>query len=109
MAKITYLDGFWDDFDEKVNYATLEFGRKTARKWVETSQKLIKGISVMPESYPYLRVGRRVYKDYRGVNLMNNFKLIHSYDAVADEALILKIWNMRQSPFRLNAFLRSLN
>ncbi len=109
MATIIYFDGFWDDFDEKLNYSALEFGKKTARKWIETCQRLINGIKAMPESYPYLMVGRKVYKNYRGVNLMNNFKLIYSYDAFADEVLVLKIWNMRQSPTKLDTFLKSLS
>lgn len=52
----------------------------------------------MPESYPYVMIGKRVFRQYRGANFMHNFKLVYKYDSGKDEARVIKILDMRRNP-----------
>lgn len=97
-TRLTYSDTFSEEFDEYVHSAYLDFGNKATKNWVSPYQTIVKRLKVMPESYPYVMIGKRVFRQYRGANFMHNFKLVYRYDANNDVARLIKILDMRRNP-----------
>ena len=97
-TRLTYSDTFSEEFDGYVHSAYLDFGSKAAKNWVSSYQAIVKRLKVMPESYPYVMIGKCVFRQYRGANFMHNFKLVYKYDSDKDEARVVKILDMRRNP-----------
>ena len=66
-------DLFDSEFDKCVDYALLEFGRKTAKKWIDSLIGIKHQLRLMPESYPFVPELQK-WRRYRGAIIMKNFK-----------------------------------
>lgn len=94
-------DLFDSEFDKCVDYALLEFGRKTAKKWIDSLIGIKHQLRLMPESYPFVPELQK-WRRYRGAIIMKNFKIIYFYDEDSNLVRIVDLWYMRQDPSKLN-------
>lgn len=99
MAKIIWQKRASKVLDERIAYASAEFGKSTAKRWVMEIVYAESRIASMPLSYPtepLLVRGRRVY---RYCHLMNRrFKLIYCYYPSSDTVRIVDIWDTKMNP-----------
>lgn len=101
MAKIIWNELASRQLEEHLDYALEEFGQKCVRNWYRDILRIESRLTLHPLSYPKVSVLEHREKDYRGAIIMNNFQLIHYYDANADIVYIDVIWDMRMNPIRL--------
>ena len=94
-------DLFDSEFDKYVDYALLEFGRKTARKWIDSLIGIKHQLRLMPERYPFVPELQK-WRKYRGAIIMENFKIIYFYNEEKDIIWLVDLWYMRQDPSKLN-------
>lgn len=106
MAQVRTTPSFEADLNKLIESALLDFGQATANRCYTAIDTIYRRLLLMPESYPYVMIGKRVFRQYRGANFMHNFKLIYRYDADKDEARIFKILDMRRNP---NSLVREMN
>ena len=106
MAKITWNESASRQLEEHLDYALEEFGQKCVRNWYRDILRIESRLTLHPLSYPKVSVLEHREKDYRGAIIMNNFQLIHYYDANADIVYIDVIWDMRMNPIRLNRMIK---
>ena len=102
MAKIIWQKRASCLLAEKLAYASVEFGRSTARRWIKEIAYTEERISLMPTSYtpePLLAGKKHVY---RYCHLMNRrFKLIYCYYPSSNTVRVVDIWDTRMSPDNL--------
>lgn len=72
-------DLFDSEFDKCVDYALLEFGRKTAKKWIDSLIAIKHQLRLMPERYSFVPELQK-WRKYRGAIIMENFKIIYFYN-----------------------------
>ncbi len=106
MAKIIWNELASRQLEEHLDYALEEFGQKCVRNWYRDILRIESRLTLHPLSYPKVSVLEHREKDYRGAIIMNNFQLIHYYDANADIVYIDVIWDMRMNPIRLNRMIK---
>ena len=94
-------DLFDSEFDKCVDYALLEFGRKTARKWIDSLIGIKHQLRLMPERYPFVPELQK-WRKYRGAIIMENFKIIYFYNEEKNIIWLVDLWYMRQDPSKLN-------
>ena len=92
-------DLFDSEFDKCVDYALLEFVRKTAKKWIDSLIGITHQLRLMPERYPFMPELQK-WRKYRGAIIMKNFKIIYFYNEEQD-ILWLDLWDMRPDPRKL--------
>ena len=101
MAAIDWHEGVWQLFNDHVDYARFEFGKKTANKWLKEMAEIDNRLRMYPESYtpePLLK-DRGIL--YRFCFLMKRFKLIFYYESESDTVHIVDLWDTRQKPITL--------
>ena len=99
MAKIKWQKKASRLLDERVAYATDQFGKSTAKRWIKEVASAEARIKSMPTSYAPepLLVGKKHV--YRYCHLMNRrFKLIYCYYPSSETARIVDIWDTRVNP-----------
>ena len=99
MAKIIWQKRASRVLDERLSYAIAEFGKATAKRWVEEIVYAEERIASMPASYPPepLLAGKKHI--YRYCHLMNRrFKLIYCYYPSSGIVRIVDIWDTRVNP-----------
>ena len=94
-------DLFDSEFDKCVDYALLEFGRKTAKKWIDSLIAIKHQLRLMPERYSFVPELQK-WRKYRGAIIMKNFKIIYFYNEEKDILWLVDLWDMRQDPRKLN-------
>ena len=94
-------DLFDSEFDKCVDYALLEFGRKTAKKLIDSLIGIKHQLRVMPDSYPFVPELPK-WRKYRGAIIMKNFKIIYFYNEKEDILWLVDLWDLRQDPRKLN-------
>ena len=99
--EIKTVDLFDSEFDKCVYYALLEFGRKTAKKWIDSLIGMKHQLRLMPESYPFVPELQK-WRMYRGAIIMKNFKIIYFYNEEKDIIWLVDLCDMRQDPRKLN-------
>lgn len=93
--------------DERIAYAGVEFGKSTAKRWLNEIAHIEARISLMPMSFTPepLLAGKK--HDYRYCHLMNRrFKLIYCYYPSSDTVRIVDIWDTRIRPETLKRRLK---
>lgn len=107
MAKIIWQKRASRVLDEHLAYASVEFGKSTARRWIKEIAHVEARIAAMPMSYtpePFL-AGRK--HAYRYCHLMNRrFKLIYCYYPSSNIVRIVDIWDTRVNPETLKRRIR---
>ena len=106
MAKIIWNELASRQLEEHLDYALEEFGQKCVCNWYRDILRIESRLTLHPLSYPKVSVLEHREKDYRGAIIMNNFQLIHYYDANADIVYIDVIWDIRMNPIRLNRMIK---
>ena len=94
-------DLFDSEFDKCVDYALLEFGRKTAKKWIDSLIGIKHQLRLMPESYPFVPELQK-WRKYRGAIIMKNFKIIYFYNEKKDILWLVDLWAWRQDSRKQN-------
>ena len=94
-------DLFDSEFDKCVAYALLDFGRKTAKKLIDSLIGIKHQLRLMPESYPFVPELQK-WRKYRGAIIMKNFKIIYFYNEEKDILWLVDLWDLRQDPRKLN-------
>lgn len=102
MAKIIWHEQALIELDSHLEYASIEFGRKTVLRWKQEIAAFEKSVKEYPESYTPEQslLGKPVL--YRRLHLMNKrFKLIYYYVESNDTVHVVDIWDTRMSPTAL--------
>jgi plasmid stabilization system protein ParE len=84
-----------------LSYALQEFGAKAFYHWVESIKEMEAHLRENPKAYslvPQL-IGKR--HEYRGCIVMENFKVVYTYDDRRKVINIVTIWDMRMNPQKL--------
>ena len=100
-------DLFDSEFDKCVDYALLEFGRKTAKKWIDSLIGIKHQLRLMPERYPFVPELQK-WRKYRGAIIMENFKIIYFYNEERDSLGLGDRGDVRQDPRKLNRRARKI-
>ena len=85
MAKIIWTEKFHQELDSCLEYASIEFGKSTVKKWADEIAKFEHRASLFPTSYTpeSLLEGKEFL--YRSRHVMSRrFKLIFYYDEAED-------------------------
>lgn len=98
---------FDKEIAEHVDYASMEFGAKTADRWLAEYFKILHRLETMPESYGYVEELLK-WRKYRGALIMKNFKIIYFYNEKQDVLWIVDLWDLRQDPRKLRARARKI-
>ena len=99
MAKIIWHDNALALLDKHIEYAAMEYGKSTAKRWVDEIAAFEERVRVFPESYTPEELLKDLPILYRRRHLMNRrFKLIHCYDEAEDTVHVIDIWDTRMNP-----------
>lgn len=99
MAKIIWHRQALKELDSHLEYATIEFGKKTVLRWKQEIADFEESVSKYPNSYTpeRLLLGKPVL--YRRRHLMRQrFKLIYYYAESEDTVHVVDIWDTRMNP-----------
>ncbi len=99
MAVIEWTPSAWQTYNDYLENARLEFGKKTALHWEEEMLHIYERLKLYPTSYtPEALLGtRRIL--YRSCHLMHRrFKLIYYYDEFEDTVRLVDIWDAKMNP-----------
>ena len=99
MAIIKWTDSAWQLYNDMLEYAKVEFGAKTGRRWEYELLCIYERLQRFPDSYPpeEFLLGRTLF--FRRCSMMNRrFKLIYYYDKSEDTIYIIDIWDSRMKP-----------
>jgi plasmid stabilization system protein ParE len=102
MAKIIWEDEPKLLLNQFIDYAGLEYGKSTAKRWATEVQAFEYRVKSFPESYPpeELLIGRSPL--YRRRHLMNRrFKIIYYYDEADNTVHVIDIWDTKRNPSAL--------
>ena len=99
--ELVVLEEFEDKFNACLDYALVNFGRKTVRKWKESFQRILKNLQVNPEMYPFVPELRDCQPNAHSAIIMKNFKLIFIYDEQKQVVMLVDLWSMSQDSDRL--------
>ena len=98
---------FDNEISERLDYASIEFGAKTADRWLEEYFSILHRLQLMPESYPFVPELQK-WRKYRGAIVMKNFKIIYFYNEEQDVLWLVDLWDMRQNPRKLKLRAREI-
>jgi len=107
MAQIMWQKRARRVLEERLAYASAEFGASTAKRWVREVAIAEARIKSMPTSYSLepLLAGKK--HTYRYCHLMNRrFKLVYCYYPSSKIARIVDIWDTRVKPETLKRRIR---
>lgn len=88
MAVVKWKTPAYRLFNEYVESALLEYGKKTAERWLSDAATIYDRLQKFPESYspePLLRDRKR-------------FRLVYYYNPHTDIVRIVDIWDTRMNP-----------
>lgn len=99
MAKIIWSEEAMRVYLEHVEYARLEYGNSTAKRWHNERKQIEWRIERYPTSYPQEALLRNLSKTYRSCHIIRRrFKIIFSFDEVNDVVYVVDIWDTRMTP-----------
>lgn len=85
-------------FNEHVDTALMDYGKKTAERWLTDADEIISRLQRFPESYtpePLLRGKKRKYRSCRMMG--GRFRLVYFYNPSTNIARIVDIWDTRMN------------
>ena len=99
MAKVVWTEEFHQEFHSCLEYASIMFGKSTAKKWADEIAKFEHRASLFPTSYTPEGLLESKEFLYRSCQVMSRrFKLIFYYNEVEDVVHLVDIWDTRMSP-----------
>ena len=99
MAIVKWKASAYKLFNEHVNTAFLDYGKKTAGRWLSDASEIILRLQRFPESdtpEPLLRGRKRIYRSCRLMG--GRFRLVYYYNPSTNIARIVDIWDTRMNP-----------
>ena len=91
---------------EHLAYFQMEFGSKAFFRWVDSVHKMEEVLRNNPRQYGLVPLLQNRAHEYRGCNVMKNFKIIYAFDERKKVVNIVSIWDMRMNPERLKRSIR---
>ena len=106
MATVKWHNDAWKQFNEYVDYARFEYGKKTAMKWLSEAAIIYNRLQKYPLSYTPepLLTGKK--RQYRSCHIMRRFKLVYYYSVTSDTVYIKDIWDTKMNPETLRKRLK---
>lgn len=102
MAKIVWSEQATCVYLEHVEYARLEFGCSTAKRWQTERKQAEWRLERYPTTFPPEPLLQNMTKCYRSCHIMRRrFKMIYFYDEENDIVHIMDIWDTRMNPKNL--------
>jgi hypothetical protein len=98
MAVVKWRKQTWLLFNSYVEHARLEYGEKTARKWLTEVAVIYDRLQKYPLSYTpeQLLISKR--HQYRSCHIMRRFKMVYYYTHTSDTVYIRDLWDTRMNP-----------
>ena len=99
MAVVKWNVSAFRIFNEYVELARLDYGKKTADRWLSEAEEIYSRLQKFPESYtpePLLRERSRLFRSCRMMG--GRFRLIYYYNPSTDIARIVDLWDTRMNP-----------
>ena len=99
MVTIKWEPSAWQLFNDYIENAKIEFGKKTGLRWVNDALHIYERLQLFPESYPpeELLLGRTPL--YRRFHIMGKrFTLIYYYDEAENIVHIVDVWDTKMNP-----------
>ena len=99
MAVVKWNISAYNVFNEYVEFARLDYGKKTANRWLSEAEEIYNRLQKFPESYspePLLRDRNLLFRSCRMMG--GRFRLIYYYNPSTDIARIVDIWDTRMNP-----------
>ena len=98
MAEVKWRKPAWRLFNNYVENAKVEYGQKTATKWLTEASVIYDRLQKHPISYTLepLLTGKR--HQYRSCHIMRRFKLVYYYAPKSDTVYIRDLWDTRMNP-----------
>ena len=101
MALIEWHKNAWRLFNEHVDYAHHEFGKKTGDRWLKEMASIDSRLRLFPESFTPEPLLKDRCNAYRFCHIMKRFKIIYYYEDSVDTVHIVDIWDTMQNPATL--------
>jgi Plasmid stabilisation system protein. len=86
-------------FNEHVETARIEYGQKTAERWISEAAEIFARLQRFPESYtpePLLKDKKRKYRSCRMMG--GRFRMVYYFNPSTNIARIVDIWDTRMNP-----------
>ena len=99
MAVVKWDVAAYRLFNEHVESALLEYGKKTSERWLSEAAVIYERLQKYPESYtpePLLRGRKRIFRSCRMMG--GRFRLVYYYNPLTDISRIVDIWDTRMNP-----------
>lgn len=99
MAVVKWNVSAYRILNEYVEFALLDYGKKTADRWLSDAETIYYRLQKYPESYtpePLLRDRNRLFRNCRMMG--GRFRLIYYYNPTTDIVRIVDIWDTRMNP-----------
>lgn len=99
MAVIEWTPSAWQTYNDYLENARIEYGRKTALHWEGYMLHIYERLKLYPMSYTpeALLSDKKIL--YRSCLMMHRrFKLIYYYDESEDTVYLVDIWDTKMNP-----------
>ena len=101
MAVIKWRKQAWSLFNQYVDHARIEYGDKTARKWLTEASLIYDRLQKHPLSYTPESLLKDKRHTYRSCHIMRRFKLDYYYASKSDTVYIRDVWDTKMNPMSL--------
>ena len=98
MAIVRWNKQVWNLFNSYVEHARIEYGEKTARKWVSEASIIYDRLQKHPQSYTPEILLKGKKRLYRSCHIMQRFKIVYYYAHSSDTVYIRDIWDTKMNP-----------
>jgi len=106
MAVVKWRKQTWQLFNKYVDHSRMEFGEKTARKWLTEASIIYDRLQKYPISYTQENLLAGKKHKYRSCHIMRRFKIVYYYAESSDTVYIRDIWDTRVNPETLKQRLK---
>ena len=106
MATVKWRKQAWSLFNSYVEQARMEYGEKTANKWLTEAAIIYDRLQKHPLSYTPEQLLRGKKHQYRSCHIMRRFKIIYYVASSSNIVYIRDIWDTRMNPQTLSLRLK---
>ena len=99
MVVIKWKTSAYQLFNEHVETAFLDYGKKTAERWLSEVADVVSRLQRFPESYTPEPLLKDKTRKYRSCRLMGGrFRMVYYYNPSTNIVRIVDIWDTRMNP-----------
>jgi len=98
MATVKWRKQAWLLFNNYVEHARIEYGEKTANRWLTEAAIIYERLQKHPLSYTPEQLLRGKKHQYRSCHIMRRFKIVYFFSPSSDTVYIRDIWDTRMNP-----------